>query len=274
MASPIIPWIGGKRRLADQLIPRFPPAHLLRRAVCRRRGDVLSEATGARRGHQRHQRRPGEPLSRGEAPPRGVRAAVSNGRCRAERCSSGCRTPRRRRSPTCSVRRASTTCSINASAARSRGRPGAPRRRRPPINLLRIEEQLSAAHLRLSSTYIESKHWRECMLAYDRPHTSSIATPRTGQTEGYGVSFPWEEYVAMAEAFRSIKGRAMLSINDHPDVRALFSGFHVETLDISYTVGGGARAADPEGTGRLVLGSGDRSARGCSKGHAWVSIKS
>ena len=24
MASPIIPWIGGKRRLADFIIPRFP----------------------------------------------------------------------------------------------------------------------------------------------------------------------------------------------------------------------------------------------------------
>ncbi len=24
MANPIIPWIGGKRRLADHLIPRFP----------------------------------------------------------------------------------------------------------------------------------------------------------------------------------------------------------------------------------------------------------
>jgi len=25
MATPIIPWIGGKRRLADRLIPQFPP---------------------------------------------------------------------------------------------------------------------------------------------------------------------------------------------------------------------------------------------------------
>ncbi|MGE8490791.1 MAG: DNA adenine methylase, partial [Paraburkholderia nemoris] len=24
MATPIVPWIGGKRRLADHLIPRFP----------------------------------------------------------------------------------------------------------------------------------------------------------------------------------------------------------------------------------------------------------
>ena len=27
MASPIIPWLGGKRRLADRLLPYFPPHH-------------------------------------------------------------------------------------------------------------------------------------------------------------------------------------------------------------------------------------------------------
>ena len=25
MSSPVIPWMGGKRRLADRLIPLFPP---------------------------------------------------------------------------------------------------------------------------------------------------------------------------------------------------------------------------------------------------------
>lgn len=25
MASPIVPWLGGKRRLADRLLPYFPP---------------------------------------------------------------------------------------------------------------------------------------------------------------------------------------------------------------------------------------------------------
>ena len=41
----------------------------------------------------------------------------------------------------------------------------------PAINLLRIEENLSAAWQRLSGTYVENLPWLECAERYDRPHT-------------------------------------------------------------------------------------------------------
>jgi DNA adenine methylase len=63
--------------------------------------------------------------------------------------------------------------------------------------------------------------------------------PPYWETEGYGVGFPWEEYVAMAELMRTMKGKAILSINDHPDIRACFEGFYIEEVPIKYTVGGG-----------------------------------
>ena len=34
----------------------------------------------------------------------------------------------------------------------------------------------------------------------------------------------------------------MVSINDHPAFRKVFAGFHMESLDITYSVGGGAKA--------------------------------
>ncbi|MDR5670997.1 DNA adenine methylase, partial [Burkholderia cenocepacia] len=30
-----------------------------------------------------------------------------------------------------------------------------------------------------------------------------------------------------------------VSLNDHPDIRRVFDGFHIETVPIQYTVGGG-----------------------------------
>lgn len=63
--------------------------------------------------------------------------------------------------------------------------------------------------------------------------------PPYWETEGYGVPFPWAEYEAMADFMRGIKGRAMLSINDHPQIRECFAGLHVEEVPIKYTVGGG-----------------------------------
>jgi DNA adenine methylase len=53
------------------------------------------------------------------------------------------------------------------------------------------------------------------------------------------VPFPFEEYQAMAKLMREIKGKALLSINDHPQIRECFAGLPLEEVPIKYTVGGG-----------------------------------
>ncbi len=111
--------------------------------------------------------------------------------------------------------------------------------RAPTVNLLRLEEDLSAAHLRLHGAYIERLDWKECIRRYDRPHTFYYLDPPYWETEGYGVPFPFEEYQAMAKMMREIKGKALLSINDHPQIRECFAGLHFEEAPIKYTVGGG-----------------------------------
>lgn len=47
----------------------------------------------------------------------------------------------------------------------------------PRFNLLRIEEELSMAHLRLSRTLIEHLDWHQCIERYDRPHTLFYCDP-------------------------------------------------------------------------------------------------
>lgn len=107
----------------------------------------------------------------------------------------------------------------------------------PRLNLLRIEEELSAAHLRLAEVYIEHLPWRECIERYDRPRTLHYCDPPYWQTEGYGVAFGWEQYEALAEVMRTCSGKVMLSINDHPDIRRLFHGFRTELIPITYSMG-------------------------------------
>ena len=53
------------------------------------------------------------------------------------------------------------------------------------------------------------------------------------------MAFPFGEYEKMAQRLRSIKGRAIVSLNDHPDIRRVFDAFHIGTVPIQYTVGGG-----------------------------------
>jgi len=105
----------------------------------------------------------------------------------------------------------------------------------PAINLLRIEENLSAAWQRLAGTYVENLPWHACVERYDRAHTFFYMDPPYWQTAGYGVDFPFEEYERMADFMRQCKGRVMVSINDHPDIRRTFEGFHLEYLSIRYS---------------------------------------
>ncbi len=60
----------------------------------------------------------------------------------------------------------------------------------------------------------------------------------------------------MAAALRGLQGKALVSINDHPAIRECFAGFHMESLDISYTVGGGRQASRAARVGDLVVGPG------------------
>ena len=66
-----------------------------------------------------------------------------------------------------------------------------------PVNLLRIEEQLSEAHLRLSGVTIEHLSWDVCLLKYDRPHSFMYTDPPYWQLAGYGVDIGIEQYIKM-----------------------------------------------------------------------------
>lgn len=124
----------------------------------------------------------------------------------------------------------------------------------PGLILLRLEETLSAAHLRLASSYIEHLDWAACIEQYDRPHTLFYLDPPYWETEGYGVEFPLSEYERMAEILRGLKGKAIVSLNDHPEIRRCFTGFEMESLDINYAVGGGAGVGRQE----VIIYSWDR----------------
>lgn len=119
------------------------------------------------------------------------------------------------------------------------------------LNLLRIEEDLSAVHLRLNGVFIEHRPWEVCVERYDRPHTLFFMDPPYWGTEGYGVAFGLEQYGRMAELMRQIKGRAIVTVNDVPAMREAFDGLAMQRVSITYTVGAKAAARKP--IGELII---------------------
>ncbi|MBG6244772.1 restriction endonuclease subunit M [Candidatus Symbiopectobacterium sp. 'North America'] len=108
----------------------------------------------------------------------------------------------------------------------------------PRFNLLRIEEELSMAHLRLSRTVIEHLDWATCIQRYDRPHTLFYCDPPYWGTEGYGVGFGLENYDRMAQLAREIKGKMIISVNDIPEMRQAFDGLNLQSVGIKYSLSG------------------------------------
>lgn len=235
-SSPIIPWLGGKRRLADKLIPLFPPhecyvevfaggaaLYFLRPMPAQTEvlNDINGELVNLYRVVQHHL----------EEFVRQFKWAISSRQIFKWQQLTDPAT-------LTDIQRAARFYYLqqHAFGGKLSGQTFGTATTGPAINLCRIEENLSAAHLRLSGTYVENLPWQEVMRRYDRPHSFFYCDPPYWQTEGYGVEFGFEQYQELAAFMRSCKGKVMVSINDHPDIRACFDGFHIESLGIKYAV--------------------------------------
>lgn len=60
----------------------------------------------------------------------------------------------------------------------------------------------------------------------------------------------------MAALLPTLKGKAIISLNDHPEIRRIFAAFEMDTVPISCSVGGGGRAVDRT---EVIIYSWDRS---------------
>lgn len=113
--------------------------------------------------------------------------------------------------------------------------------RAPRINLLRIEEELSEAHLRLSRAYIENMPYSKLIERFDRATTFFYIDPPYYDFEDYygkGI-FSKEDFALLSSLLSGVKGKFIVSLNDTPEIRQIFRPFRIETVTTSYTMGGG-----------------------------------
>ncbi len=109
---------------------------------------------------------------------------------------------------------------------------------RPRFNAETLEDDLKIAKARLTNTYLEHLPWADVITRYDRPHTLIYCDPPYWETEGYGVDFAYHNYTRLAEVMGSAGGVVIVSINDHPEMREVFRDFHLVEVDYEYQVGG------------------------------------
>ncbi len=128
------------------------------------------------------------------------------------------------------------------------------------FNLSTLEPMLEDVHVRLSGVVIECLDYADFIRRYDTKGTLFyLDPPYWGNEKDYGKDmFHRDNFAAMATQLAQIKGRFLMSINDVPDIRDLFSRFQIVPVSTTYTIGlhsdrGATRAEllisnfDPEG---------------------------
>lgn len=131
----------------------------------------------------------------------------------------------------------------------------------PRFSLSRLESILEAAHERLEGVVFENLDWAELIERYDTPSTLFyLDPPYMGGENDYGKGlFDAGQFDRMGDLLSRISGAFVLSINDTPRSREIFDRFNLEEARLRYTISsdGATDAAElivsnREAAGRLL----------------------
>ncbi len=106
------------------------------------------------------------------------------------------------------------------------------------FNLTTLEPMLEDLHTRLSGVVIECLDWAQFIPRYDAVGALFyLDPPYWGCEDDYGKQmFARGDFARLADVLGQIKGRFLLSINDVPEIRAIFAGFHIVEVRTSYSI--------------------------------------
>lgn len=104
------------------------------------------------------------------------------------------------------------------------------------FDVTKLEPMLADIHERMAGVVIEKLNWEDFILKYDRPNTLFyLDPPYCGNENDYGFDvFGPDQFELMADMLNGIKGKFILSINDHPDIRFYFKDYNIREVDVTY----------------------------------------
>ncbi len=108
---------------------------------------------------------------------------------------------------------------------------------KPRLNMFTLQTSLELAWQRLAHAQIESKDFRDIIPRYDRPHTLFFLDPPYWKIPGYKHDFTEQDFFDLKTALDNIKGKFLMTLNDTPEVREIFGKFKIETTELKYSIG-------------------------------------
>lgn len=113
------------------------------------------------------------------------------------------------------------------------------------FDVTQVVPALEDLHSRLTGVTIECLNYDDFIRRYDRPHTLFyIDPPYYGCEDDYGKNmFARSDFENLATVLADIKGKFILSLNDTPEVRDIFAAFKIHAVETTYTISGKAQDA-------------------------------
>jgi DNA adenine methylase len=105
----------------------------------------------------------------------------------------------------------------------------------PSFNVTKLPELIEAAHKRLRRVQIESLPYQDVLQKYDRPTTLFYLDPPYFGRKLYRFNFVDCDFEELEHRLRTLRGKFILSLNDVPEVRKLFSKFQFQEIALHYT---------------------------------------
>ena len=105
----------------------------------------------------------------------------------------------------------------------------------PNFNPRRIPEIIEKTHQRLEGVQLECLSYEQILKRYDRPTTLFYLDPPYWNRQLYRFNFKDSDFTNLAKRLGKLKGKFILSLNDHVEVRKLFSNFIIQAVQHTYT---------------------------------------
>ncbi|NBI08265.1 DNA adenine methylase [Senegalia massiliensis] len=89
---------------------------------------------------------------------------------------------------------------------------------------------------RLRNTYVENLSFEKVIDKYDREYTFLFIDPPYFETTGYKDKFTKEDHLLLRDKLINLKGKFLLTINDHKETREWYKDFNIKEVEVNYSV--------------------------------------
>jgi DNA adenine methylase len=94
---------------------------------------------------------------------------------------------------------------------------------------------ITRTHERLLHVQLECLPYQDVLRKFDRTLTFFYLDPPYFNKPYYKFNFTEQDYIELADRLKLLKGKFLMSLNDTPEIRRIFSAFNISTIQLVYT---------------------------------------